>query len=174
MFDWFWEFLYGISKSIFRVIDAMVAGCKKLCGIDDITIKGESTDFLHYLLNSESIRTAFWICCIVAFIVLTVFTVIAIIRTCVKEKAEGTPAGIALKGFKALLLFICVPAIMTIGMWLFDEVLRAVYNATSVSDGGTIGSFLFVTFAEDTNMSDELANDFLTGTYLYTDTDMVW
>lgn len=174
MFDWFWTFLYGISKSLFRIIDALVAGCKKLCGIDDITIAGEQTDFLSYLISSERVKSAFWICCIIAFIVLAVFTAIAIIRTCVKEKSEGTPASIVMKALKALGLFLCVPAIMTIGMWLLDSVMIAVYNATLGADNATVGSFLFVSFAQDTQITDEIAQDFLDGTYLYTDTDMVW
>ena len=34
MFGWFYEFLYGISKTIFKVIDGLILCANKLCGIE--------------------------------------------------------------------------------------------------------------------------------------------
>ncbi|MCQ2398908.1 MAG: hypothetical protein MJ072_00185, partial [Clostridia bacterium] len=119
-------------------------------------------------------KFAFWVCCLIAFLILVIFTIIAIIRTCVKEKSEGTPTSIVMKALKALALFMCVPVIMTISMWLLDSVMVAIYNATLGAESSTLGSFLFVSFSQDTQITSEIAQDFLDGNYLYTDTDMVW
>ena len=95
------------------------------------------------------------------------------ITFCVKEKSEGTPAGIVMKALKSLGLFLCVPAIMTIGMWLLDSIMVAVYNATLGAENATLGSFLFVSFAQDTALTSEMAQNFLEGNFWYTNTDML-
>ena len=100
MFDWFWEFLYMISSTLFRLIDGLILCANKLCGIDTINFEGEETDFLSYLLFSDKIGFAFRVSAILATILLVIFTVFMIIRSITKDKAEGTPAQIAVKAFK--------------------------------------------------------------------------
>ena len=46
MFDWFWEFLYGISKSLLRLIDGLISCTNKLCGIETVNIGGTETDLV--------------------------------------------------------------------------------------------------------------------------------
>lgn len=174
MFDWFWEFLYGICKSLYRVIDAMILGCRKLCGIDPVSISGEDTDFLTYLINNQNVKSALGISIVVAFILLIILTIIAVIRAVVSEKGEGNPAKLFVKAGKLVLTFLCVPMIMLFSMWLINAMMTALYNATIVNPNATVGSFLFVSFAQDTQMTPDIADMFLNGTYLYTDTDIVW
>ena len=108
MFDWFWEFLFSISSTLFRLIDGLILCANKLCGIDTINFNGEEKDFLSYLLFSDEIGFAFRVSAILATILLVIFTVFMIIRTITKDKAEGTPAQIAVKAFKTILMFFFV------------------------------------------------------------------
>ena len=151
MFDWFWEFLYMISKTIFRLIDGLILCANKLCGIDTISFDGEETDFLSYLLFSDEVGFAFRVSAILATILLVVFTVFMIIRSIAKDKVEGTPAQIAVKAFKTLLMFFLVPAVMIAFMTIGNAFVIALYKATSQA-AATPGSFLFCAFAQDGGM----------------------
>lgn len=172
MFDWFYEFLYSISKTIFRLIDGLMMCANKLCGTDDVTLDGESTDFLTYLFRSEQITFAFKIASLIGIIVLVFFTIFAIIRTVTKEKAEGTPGQICLKALKSFLLFLFVPAIMLATIWVGNTIMMAMYKATS-SGSASIGSFLFGAFAQDGGMDSGAANNFINGLLDYNNTEQV-
>ena len=84
VFDWFWEFLFSITKSILRLIDGIMQCANKLCGIEDITVSGEDIDFLTYLLKRQEVTNAFILAAILGLIVLVFFTILAIIRLIVK------------------------------------------------------------------------------------------
>ena len=172
MFDWFWEFLFSISCTLFRLIDGLILCANKLCGIDTINFNGEEGDFLSYLLFSDEVGFAFRVSAILATILLVIFTVFMIIRSITKDKAEGTPAQIAVKAFKTLLMFFLVPAVMIAFMAIGNAFVMALYAATSQS-AATPGAFLFCAFAEDGGMSAEFVELFRTGEYSYTDVSKV-
>ena len=86
MFSWFWEFLYMISKTIFKIIDGLILCANKLCGIDTVNFNGEETDLLTYLMFSNEIGFAFRVSALLATILLVVFTVFMIIRTIAKDQ----------------------------------------------------------------------------------------
>lgn len=171
MFTWFWKFLYSISKTIFRLIDGLMTCANILCGVEDVTVNGETTDFLTYLFRDEKVTYAFAVCSVIGIIVLVFFTIFAILRTITKEKVEGTPGQITVKALKAFLMFLFVPAIMLAGIWIGNTILRAVYQATS-QGASSIGNFLFCSFAEDGGMDAETVKHFLAGDpgYDYTNT----
>ena len=172
MFSWFWEFLYMISKTIFRLIDGLILCANKLCGIEPIYLDGEPTDFLTYLIFSDSISFAFKASAILATILLVVFTVFMIIRTISKDKVEGTPGQIAVKSFKTLLMFFFIPAVMIAFMTIGNAFVKALYAATSQA-AATPGTFLFCSFAADGGMSPELVNRLSTGELDYYSTTTV-
>ena len=172
MFDWFWEFLFMISKTIFRLVDGLILCANKLCGIDKIGFEGEETDFLSYLLFSDDVGFAFRVSAILATILLVVFTVFMIIRSIAKDKAEGSPAQIAIKSFKTLLMFFLVPAIMIAFMTLGNAFVSALYGAT-LQSAATPGTFLFCAFAQDGGMNPEYVNLFKTGELDYYNTAVV-
>lgn len=172
MFDWFYEFLYSISKTIFRLVDGLMLCANKLCGTDDITIDGESTDFLTYLFKSEQISFAFKIASLIGIIVLVFFTIFAIIRTITKEKVEGTPGQICFKALKAFLMFLFVPAVMLGTIWVGNTIMMAMYKATS-NGSASIGNFLFGAFAQDGGMSSSAVEQFLSGILDYNNTALV-
>ena len=59
MFDWFWHFLYQISKTLFKIIDGLVQCANYLCGITPVKVNGKEVDFLEYILTSNQIGFAF-------------------------------------------------------------------------------------------------------------------
>ena len=172
MFDWFWNFLYMISKTIFRLIDGLILCANKLCGIDAISFDGEETDFLSYLLFSSEVGFAFRVSAILATILLVIFTVFMIIRTISKDKVEGTPVQIAIKAFKTLLMFFLVPVVMIAFMTIGNAFVTALYGAT-VHSASSPGAFLFSAFAQDGGMELEKVELFRTGEWDYNNTDLV-
>lgn len=177
MFDWFWEFLYLISKSLFRIIDAMFLGAKKLCGIEPISVDLQETDFLTFLFDSHEVKWSFVIACLLALVVLCIFSVIAVIRTTMKDRSEGSPVQIVVKAVKAVLLFLCVPAIMYISMWFGNAIVNALNEAVTGSSTSTLGSYLFIAFAEDMELYPEQIEEVLACSskeFSYVNTDYVW
>ena len=172
MFNWFWEFLYMISKTLFRLIDGLILCANKLCGIDPINFEGEKTDLMSYLILSDEIGFAFRISAILATILLVVFTVFMIIRSIAKDKAEGTPAQIAIKAFKTILMFFLVPMIMLAFMTLGNTFVTALYKAT-IQSAATPGTFLFSAFAADGGMIPKNLDMFTSGQWDYYDTAKV-
>ena len=172
MFDWFWEFLFSISSTLFRLIDGLILCANKLCGIDTINFEGEETDFLSYLLFSDEIGFAFRVAAILGTILLVVFTVFMIIRSIAKDKAEGTPAQIAIKAFKTIVMFFLIPAIMIAFMSLGNVFVKALYSAT-IQSASSPGAFLFCAFAQDGGMSPEYIDLFRNGDLSYASTSEV-
>ena len=162
MFDWFWEFLYMISKTLFRLIDGLILCANKLCGIEPISFNGEETDFLSYLLFSDEIGFAFRVSAILATILLVIFTVFMILKTISKDKVEGTPTQIAVKSFKTILMFFLVPMVMVAFMAIGNVFVQTLYAATTQS-AATPGAFLFSAFAVDGGMDPEIAEFFKRG-----------
>lgn len=178
MFDWFYEFLLSISITLFRLIDGLIDCANMLCGIESVNFKGEETDLLSYLLFSNEIGFAFRVSAILATILLVIFTVFSIIRSIVKDKAEGTPAQIAVKSFKTLLMFFLVPAVIVAFVAIGNVFVEALYAATE-QNAARPGTFLFCAFAEDGGMPADVAELFrkraVEGgvTYTYTDVELV-
>ena len=172
MFDWFYEFLYMISKTMFYVTDGLIMCANKLCGIDPVNFDGDETDFLSYLMFSDEIGFAFRIAVILATILVAIFTVFMIIRSVTKEKAEGTPTQIAVKSFKTLLMFFFVPLVMFAFKTIGNAFVQALYGAT-IQASASPGAFLFSSFAKEGGMDVTAAEQFRTGALDYYDTDVV-
>ena len=103
MFDWFWHILYQVSKTLFKIIDGLIQCANYLCGVEPVRVAGEEVDFLEYILTSNQIGFAFRVAALIGMIIVVVFSIIAILRTLSKEKAEGTPAQIVGKAIKSIL-----------------------------------------------------------------------
>ena len=162
-----------LSKTLFRLIDGLILCANKLCGIDPVSFNGESTDLLSYLLFSNEIGFAFKITALLATVLVVVFTVFMIMRSITKDKAEGTPAQIAVKAFKTVLTFFFVPVVMVAFMMIGNVFLTAIYSAT-MQAAASPGTFLFCAFAEDGGMSAEMVELFRSGEYDYMKNADVW
>ena len=172
MFSWFWEFLYMIAKTLFRLIDGLILCANLLCGITPINFNGEESDFLTYLIFSDEVSFAFKVSALLATILLVLFTVFMIIRSITKDKAEGTASQIAVKSFKTLLMFFFVPVVMIAFMTIGNAFVKALYAAT-VQGSASPGAFLFSSLAEDGGMSTAIAERFRVGELDYYNTSVV-
>ena len=146
MFDWFWSFLYLISKTLFRIIDGLVQCANYLCGIEPVKVDGEEMDFLQYILTSNQIGFAFRVAALLGMIVVVVFSIIAILRTLAKEKSEGTPMQIVGRAIKSVLSFLFIPMIMIVIINAGNIFMKAMYEAT-LQGYSSLGDFLFKAFA---------------------------
>ena len=174
MFDWFWEFLYGISKSLLRLIDGLISCTNKLCGIETVNIGGTETDLVSYMLRSEAMSNGFKIAAVLGFVVLIFFTIARIVMVVLKEKPDMSPIRVAGKAFKSLLLFLFVPAIMLTLVWALNTLMNALYQAT-MNGSQSLGTFLFRAFSQDAEIVNQSVYDqIVSGKDLYLDTDLVW
>lgn len=173
MFNWFWEFLYGLSRSIFRIIDGLLSCANMLCGIDPITINGEETDIITFLFRDKQIMFAFRVTVILGTIILVVFTIIAIIRLIIKEKPDESPAQLCIKAFKNILLFMFVPFLMLVIIQVLNVFMLAIYKGTLAGNSQGMGNFLFVAFGSDAAYTPDSLNGFLDGTLSYLDMNQV-
>ncbi len=174
MFDWFWEFLYGITKSLLRLIDGLIACANKLCGIEPINLGGTETDLVSYMLRSDALANGFRVAAVIAFVVLIFFTIARIIMVIVKEKPDMSPGQVGVKAFKTLLLFFFVPLIMLTAIWALNTIMGILYEATRNGSQG-LGSFLFGAFSQDSEILNRTVYDsIVSGEASYTDTDLVW
>ena len=168
MFDWFWRFLYSITKGLFWAIDMIMKCVNKLCGIEPINLGEEKIDFLTYLLTGQTVKFAFAAMAILGIVVVVILSIFSILRNVTKDKPNTTPAKIVVQSGKNLLMFLFVPFIMISVTYFLNVFMKAVYHATTSGSSTGIGSFLFVSFGQDAGLDAVETSDFLTGKLDYT------
>lgn len=149
MFDWIWKLLYGISKSIYRIIDFLMTCANMLCGIEPVKYQGVDTDFLTFLLQNRTVSLGFVAAAIIAVVLTFIFGVAALIRTIVSEKANMTPVQVLAKVGKTLLMFIFIPICLSILVYFTNILMQALYSATLGGSTDGIGRFLAGAFGQD-------------------------
>ena len=159
MFDWVWEMFYGITKSMFSLVDNLLACANMLCGIQPITYYGDETDFIGFLLKNQSITVAFAVATLIGVILVFIFGAIAIIRTVATEKVEKTPAQIGVQVGKTLLIFLFIPVAFTVLLFFTNTIMKALYSATLGGSPDGLGRFLAGAFAQDA-LHTGVPNDF--------------
>ncbi len=177
MFDWFWEFLYGLIKTILYCIDFILNVAKMLCGIDPVYVDGLETDLLYYFLRDEKVVRAFILVTLIAFILLFLFTIFSVIRSQAKFGEGKTPIRICLNSAKCLLYFLLIPAIMWIGA-VFVSTLMTSINAATSDGSQTLAGTVFCVIADeayDGNAADKASvmENFRTGVSNYNSTSQV-
>lgn len=171
MFDWIPEMLYFITKTILMLVDGFISISNVLCGIEPIRVGSEETTFLSYILYNERVSFAFKSAMLLGIIVVVFATIFQMLKNLSKEGAEGSPLKVCFKALKTLLVFAFVPLCMFLLVWIGNEFVIAIYNATS-SGSTALGSYLFTIVGE----LDGLQNGakFLDGTYDYRNVTTVW
>ncbi|MCQ2409354.1 MAG: hypothetical protein MJ068_02270 [Clostridia bacterium] len=147
MFDWFWKFLYSISKFFMWICDQLLYVSKVLIGIDPIKYNGEDIDLITYLITSDRVRFAFAGCVLIAMTLLTGFTIIQILRTIAKMGDGMTPGQIAMKSFKTFMIFLFVPFVMVTLIAFMNVFMESIFNAV-MGGQSSIGTFMFICFAD--------------------------
>ena len=174
MFDWFWEFLYSISKSIFKLIDGLMSCANILLGIDPVYINGQESNFFDFLMTNSNINMAFVVATIIAVMLVAVFGVIQIIRTIVSEKLQMSPMRIVGKVGGTILTFIFIPVVMALLIFLTNIFMNALFKASLGGNSTTLGSFLVGAFSQDALNEGTASNFYTLPGFDYTDTDAMW
>ena len=153
MFNWFWEFLYGLIKVPLFCIDFVLQLANLLCGIEPVVVDGAETDLVFYFLSSSSVFDAFKYICIIAFELLFLFTIFSIIRAQGNFYENKSPLHRCLDSGKTILYFLFVPAMMLLGAQFVSALMQSVYMATSQGGAG-LGSSMFAIYAEEAYIGD--------------------
>lgn len=153
MFNWFWEFLYGLIKVPLFCIDFVLQLANLLCGIEPVVVDGAETDLVFYFLSSSAVFDAFKYVCIIAFELLFLFTIFSIIRAQGNFYENKSPLQRCMDSGKTILYFLFVPAIMLLGAQFVSALMQSVYMATAQGSTG-LGSSMFTIFAEEAYNGD--------------------
>ena len=173
MFDWVWSLLYGISKSIYRIIDFLMECANMLCGIEPVKYQGVETDFLTFLLQNKNITLGFVAAALIGVVLTFIFGVAALIRVMVTEKGNMTPQQVMLKVGKTLLMFLFIPVALAIFVYFTNVLMQALYQATLGGSSKGIGTFLCGAFGQDALRSGVAEDFYLEEGFDYFNTGMV-
>jgi hypothetical protein len=167
MFNWVWDLLYGISKSIFSIIDGLLSCANMLCGIEPIKYQGTEMDFMTFLLRNKNIFYGFVGAVMVGVVLVVVFAIFSIIRSMSTEKENMTPAQIYIKVAKTLLTFIFIPAAMAILIWFTNVLMQTLYKTTLGGSPDGLGRFLAGAFGQDARHGGVPENFYLSSDFNY-------
>ena len=176
MFDWCWEFLYGIVKAILYCIDFILKIATKLAGIEPIVVNGSEEEIVYYFLSSDKIFTAFVYVAIVGFTLLFLFTIFRVLKSQAEVGEGESAARICIKSAKLLFYFLLVPALMLIGAKLVSTFMTSIYRATN-SGSTLLGGSMFTIFCDEAYIGEitkeGVLENFANGTFDYYDTSLV-
>lgn len=173
MFDWIWDIFYGISKSMYSIIDNMLACANMLCGIEPIRYQGAEMDFLTFLIRNRNITYAFVGAVLVSVVLVVIFAVFMIIRTIHSEKTEKTPAQVAVQVGKTLLMFIFIPVAFTVLIYFTNVIMKVLYSTTLGGSTDGLGRFLAGAFGQNARKGGVPEDFFLLKDFNYASTSNV-
>lgn len=141
---------YGMFSGICLLIDFIKTIFYKLCGIETVEIDGEQGDLLSNLLESDIIKRVFLTIFIIGFILLIMFTIIAIIKSNYQEKQNWKT--VLSKTGQAFMIMLLIPFTVLVGVMLTNTVMSSINQAMNVypsSGQGTIGGQFLITIGHD-------------------------
>ena len=172
MFDWIFDLvyklLYGISKSIFQIIDGLLSCANILCGIEPIRYRDTEVDFLSFLLRNKNISYGFIGAVLIGVILVFIFAVFAIIKSISTEKDNMTPGQIFVKVGKVLLMFIFIPICMAVLIYLTNLFIQSLYQVTLGGSPDGLGRFLAGAFGQEARKDGVPENFYLNSNFDYT------
>ena len=173
LFDWVWELLYAISKSMFAIIDNLLACANMLCGIEPIRYAGNEMDFMTFLLRNQNITYAFVGAVLIGVFLVVIFGIFAILRTIANEKVEKTPAQITVSIAKTALTFLFIPAAMFLLIYFTNIIMRILYETTLGGSPDGLGRFLAGAFGQNALKSGVASDFYLDPDFNYSSTGNV-
>ena len=141
---------YGMFSGICLLIDFIKTIFYKLCGIETVEIEGEQGDLLSNLLESDIIKRVFLTIFIIGFILLIMFTIIAIIKSNYQEKQNWKT--VLSKTGQAFFIMLLIPFTVLVGVMLTNTIISSINQAMNVypsSGQGTIGGQFLITIGHD-------------------------
>ncbi len=156
------EMLYGIAKLILDLADFMQMIFRRLAGLDVYWFRDgleasstneQSGDILIKLFSSNVVVEALIAMTLFAVALLLIVTIVQIIRveytTEGSKNSKGTIIG---KALKSLAMFILVPVVCFLGVFVSNKLLAAVDSATAQSGATTLSGYVFMAAAADANV----------------------
>ncbi len=170
MFNWVWDLLYGISKSIFSIIDGLLSCANMLCGIEPIKYQGAEMDFMTFLLRNKNITYGFVGAVMVGVVLVIIFAIFAILKSMASEKDSMTPTQIYVKVGKTLLTFIFIPVAMAVLIYFTNVLMQTLYKTTLGGSPDGLGRFLAGAFGQDCRKGGVPENFYLSSDFNYKST----
>ena len=177
MFDslvnWFFETLYKAVAFMCELCDFLKNVFYMLCGIKPVSIKGSPGDLMTSLVGSKETKGIFLTVFVIGFILLVVFTMVAIIKSNYQEKKSWK--SVLSKSAGGFLVALLLPFIILAGITLTNAVMSSVNTAMSgysVSQPLMGGQFLTTIgtncFKGDPSIKAEIERQFIAGELSYT------
>lgn len=141
---------YGMFSGICILIDFIKTIFYKLCGIETVEIEGEQGDLLSNLLESEIIKRVFLTIFIIGFILLIMFTIIAIIKSNYQEKQNWKT--VLSRTGQAFIVMLIIPFTVIVGVMLTNTIISSINQAMNIyplSGQGQIGGQFLITIGHD-------------------------
>lgn len=175
--DFFYTVLYHIFSGICWLIDFIKTIFYKLCGIETLEIDGENTDLLSSLIRSDSIKRVFLIIFIIGFILLAIFTIIALIKSNYQEKHNWKT--VLTKTFQSFFISLLIPFTVFAGIILTNTIMSSINTSMNQYQTGTatIGGQFLATIGsnslKDGVNKEYVESMFISGQFDYMDLGLV-
>lgn len=153
-------FFYKIANGLFYICDFLQTCFRRLAGLekyyyseDNAKVDAAEGDVLLKLISSKTVVEALIAMTLFAVALLLIVTIIQIIRveytTEGSKNSKGTILGKAIKSFA---MFILVPVVCFLGIFVSNKVLFALDAATSQSGASMLSGTIFLAGASEANV----------------------
>ena len=153
------QLLYGIAVCLFELCDFVQMIFRKFAGLDVYWFNDgggateKSGDILLSLFTSDVVIEALISMTLFAVALLLIVTIVQIIRveytTEGSKNSKGTIIG---KSLKSLAMFILIPVVCFLGVFVSNKILASVDAATAQSGSSTLSGYIFLAGAADANV----------------------
>ncbi|MBQ3214444.1 MAG: hypothetical protein IJB10_05540 [Clostridia bacterium] len=167
--------MYLIYSGVMMVAQFAETTFKKLAGIDEIFLNGESfggasdgtgQDLVYAFITDNAVQDVFWSIVALSVVLLFIFTLIALIRSEFTIDLKGSAKGpIFSRAFKSLINFFLVPTITIISIFATNFLTKTVYDLFT-PEGTNIVTKCFQIGAYNANrarIDNKFVSDFLSG-----------
>ena len=128
--DVFSTFLFDLVSMLYRIIEYVIDFFEIFSGISNVTYDGQEMPFLNVLFVSPIIQKAVWGVAAIAFVLLLIFSTVAVVHSLGEAGGELTrPVSKVLQmTFKGFVRLILIPFTCLFLIAMSGTVLRSVYN----------------------------------------------
>lgn len=141
---------------LFYILDFVQLLFRKFAGLNTVYVngQGESGDIVLTLINNQTVQDVFWALMILAFVLLIIITIVALIRKetqAVDDKNRKTAKMVFKDVFRAMLNFFMVPVVAVLGIYMGNALLKSLDAATGGGDSTQISALIFKSCAYESN-----------------------
>ena len=179
--EWFYGILYKLQSGICYLIDFIKTIFYKLCGLDTVKSNGKDVDLVSDLIMSDTIKRVFLTVFLIGVILLTIFVIVALIRSNYQNSERKGRGAILAKAGHSFLIFILIPFVLLAGITLVNVIMSSVNMSMQqyIGNGNsTIGGQMLTTTGYDAYIGDsslraEIEQKFIFGELDYNNINVV-